>query len=109
MSVFEKDYKDDLTEEEAIDLVDRAIQAGVFNDLGSGSNVDICVISKHEKQPRVYHNYKSDLNVRSYKRKAGYNFPKGTTEWLLETKKIFAEQIVVEDAKSQEDRMEMDE
>lgn len=26
------------------DLVRRAIRAGIFNDLGSGSNVDICVI-----------------------------------------------------------------
>lgn len=44
MSVFESGYKDDLTEEEARDLVRRAIRAGIFNDLGSGSNVDLCVI-----------------------------------------------------------------
>lgn len=32
--------------EEAIDLVAAAIKAGIFNDLGSGSNVDVCVITK---------------------------------------------------------------
>lgn len=44
MAVFERGYKDDMTEEEAVDLVHQAIDSGIFNDLGSGSNVDICVI-----------------------------------------------------------------
>jgi 20S proteasome subunit beta 2 len=26
--------------------VEKAIEAGIFNDLGSGSNVDVCVITK---------------------------------------------------------------
>ena len=33
-----------MTEEEAVELVKQAILAGVFNDLGSGSNVDVTVI-----------------------------------------------------------------
>lgn len=44
MSVFETGWSEDMTEEEGIELVKRAILAGVFNDLGSGSNVDTCVI-----------------------------------------------------------------
>ena len=32
--------------EQAINLVHHAIKAGIFNDLGSGSNVDVCVITK---------------------------------------------------------------
>ena len=32
--------------EEAKELVADAIRAGIFNDLGSGSNVDVCVITK---------------------------------------------------------------
>jgi 20S proteasome subunit beta 2 len=44
MSVLETGFKDELSEEEAIALVARAIRAGIFNDLGSGSNVDITVI-----------------------------------------------------------------
>lgn len=44
IAVFEEGYKDDLEESEAVELVKRAILAGVWNDLGSGSNVDTCVI-----------------------------------------------------------------
>ena len=44
MAVFEADYRDDMEEEEAVELVKRAILAGIFNDLGSGSNCDTCVI-----------------------------------------------------------------
>lgn len=46
MSVFEARWRPDLPEEEAKKLVRDAIAAGVFNDLGSGSNVDLCVIKK---------------------------------------------------------------
>ena len=54
MSVFEAGYKDDMTEDEAKDLVQNAIRAGIFNDLGSGSNVDLAVIrSPPRKGERV--------------------------------------------------------
>lgn len=32
--------------DEGVKIVVEAICAGVFNDLGSGSNVDVCVITK---------------------------------------------------------------
>jgi hypothetical protein len=35
-----------MSEEEAVALVAKAIRAGIFNDLGSGSNVDVCIIRK---------------------------------------------------------------
>jgi 20S proteasome subunit beta 2 len=44
MSVFESTWRENMPEEEAVTLVQRAIGAGIFNDLGSGSNVDICII-----------------------------------------------------------------
>lgn len=44
MSIFESAWKEDMTEAEAVKLVQRAIGAGIFNDLGSGSNCDVCVI-----------------------------------------------------------------
>jgi 20S proteasome subunit beta 2 len=44
MSVFESSWKEGMTEDEAEALVKRAIGAGIFNDLGSGSNVDTCII-----------------------------------------------------------------
>jgi 20S proteasome subunit beta 2 len=44
MSVFETSWRDGLTEDEGIEMVKRAVGAGVFNDLGSGSNIDLCII-----------------------------------------------------------------
>jgi len=44
ISVFENGWVDEMSEEEGVELVKRAILAGIFNDLGSGSNVDITVI-----------------------------------------------------------------
>merc|ERR1711972_337536 len=46
MTVLETGDKDDLTMGEGKTLVANAIKAGIFNDLGSGSNVDVCVITK---------------------------------------------------------------
>jgi 20S proteasome subunit beta 2 len=47
--------------EQAIALVSRAIRSGIFNDLGSGSNVDVCVITKD--QTEMLRNY--EMPVRS--------------------------------------------
>eukprot|EP00536_Pseudo-nitzschia_multiseries_P000632 jgi/Psemu1/300236/fgenesh1_kg.8_\ len=44
MAIFESSWKDDMDEAEAVKLVQRAVGAGIFNDLGSGSNCDVCVI-----------------------------------------------------------------
>lgn len=46
MAVFESRYVEDMEEADAIALVRDAIRAGIFNDLGSGSNVDVTVIKK---------------------------------------------------------------
>jgi len=48
MAIFEARYTEDLEEPEAIALVKDAIRAGIFNDLGSGSNVDVTVIRKDD-------------------------------------------------------------
>jgi hypothetical protein len=39
--------------DEATNLVCAAINAGIFNDLGSGSNVDLCIITKVNSVPWV--------------------------------------------------------
>jgi 20S proteasome subunit beta 2 len=44
MSIFESRWKPNMSFEEARDLVADAIRAGIFNDLGSGSNVDLTAI-----------------------------------------------------------------
>lgn len=78
MSVFEKQWKPDLTEEEGKKVVRDAIAAGVFNDLGSGSNIDLCVIRKGSVDYlRTY----DEANVKG-KRQASYRYPIGTTAVL---------------------------
>jgi len=45
MSVFEDRFKPNLNREDAMQLVRDAIAGGIFNDLGSGSNIDLCIIT----------------------------------------------------------------
>ncbi|KAJ6848521.1 proteasome subunit beta type isoform X1 [Iris pallida] len=82
MAVFESKYKEGLTKEEGIQLVSEAICSGIFNDLGSGSNVDVCVITKGKTE--YLRNHKLP-NPRTYVSSKGYNFTKGHTE-VLSTK-----------------------
>jgi 20S proteasome subunit beta 2 len=88
MAVFESRYKENMSEEEAVDLVDDAIQAGIFNDLGSGGNVDICVI-KAANTVKYMRTHQAP-NERLYRRQKGYVFPRGSTVVLSETKQVFA-------------------
>lgn len=77
MSIFEARYKDDMDVEEAKELVKDAILSGVFNDLGSGGNCDICVITKDGvDMQRGY----VKPNERPFKRT--YDFEAGTTPVL---------------------------
>jgi 20S proteasome subunit beta 2 len=80
MSVFETQWKPTLTEDEAVELASNAIQAGIFNDLGSGSNVDVAIITK-EKTTLKRGFVKP--NQRSQKQKS-YVFARGTTAVLNE-------------------------
>jgi len=48
MSIFETEYKEDMSQEEAVNLVIKAIAAGQVHDLGSGHNTD-CVVIKRGK------------------------------------------------------------
>ncbi|KAJ3118648.1 proteasome core particle subunit beta 2 [Phlyctochytrium bullatum] len=86
MSVFESKWKDGLTRDEAVELVKDAIEAGVFNDLGSGSNVDVCVITKGSTE--YLRNYRRP-NERGPKEQS-YKFTKGTTTFLTEKKLNFS-------------------
>lgn len=46
MAMFEGKFRTDMEEEEAKKLVSEARAAGTLSDLGSGSNIDLSVISK---------------------------------------------------------------
>jgi 20S proteasome subunit beta 2 len=69
-----------------MELVKRAILAGVNNDLGSGSNVDITVVRRDGVQ-RFRNLVKAEAK---YKSKAGMSFPRGTTRtWLTAFRNVF--------------------
>lgn len=88
MSVFETQWKPRLTKDEAIKLCADAIQAGIFNDLGSGSNVDVAVIT--EEKTTLMRNFIAP-NQRAPKQR-NYRFPQGTTA-VLNEKIITKEEI----------------
>lgn len=83
MAIMETEYKDDMTEQEATQLVVKCIEAGIYHDLGSGSNVDVCIIKRDGAH--IQRSYKHD-NFKIFSNPRGYNFPKGTTTVLDEYK-----------------------
>ena len=73
MAILETYYKENMTREEAIELVVRAIEGGIVHDLGSGSNVDVNVITRGKYE--YLRNYKHD-NFKMYSKPGGYTYPK---------------------------------
>lgn len=88
MAMLEMGYKDDLSEEEAKKLVTRAIRAGIFNDLGSGSNVDLTII-REGGDTEIMRGYEKPNAVGDVRAKAlrpsNLAVPKGATAVLKET------------------------
>jgi 20S proteasome subunit beta 2 len=80
MSVFESQWKPDLDRDGAVKICSEAIMSGIFNDLGSGSNVDVCVITP--EKATLLRNYITP-NKRE-KKMRDYRFKKGTTAVLVE-------------------------
>lgn len=104
MSVFESKWTAGLDRDAAVALAAEAISAGIFNDLGSGSNVDVCVIETG-RPTQLLRNYLRP-NERGRKER-DYRFPAGTTAYLGQ--KVFAKgdlskYVTVEDV----DTMEVD-
>lgn len=95
MGVFEADYKVDMEREDAVKLVVAAISAGIFEDLGSGSNVDVCVIERSEETNNetkvdMRRNFvKPTVMPPTHDRLPTYNFAPGTTIVLSETVEEF--------------------
>jgi 20S proteasome subunit beta 2 len=64
-------------------LIDRAIRSGVYNDLGSGSNVDLCIITKDGAE--YLRNYEF-LMDKTYVRQFPVVYPRGTaSEYACQT------------------------
>jgi 20S proteasome subunit beta 2 len=76
MGVFEDGFKPDMSREEGCELVRQAIRAGIFNDLGSGSNVDITVITDGDVEYIRPFEIANDRGVRQN----DYGYKRGTTE-----------------------------
>jgi len=95
MSVFESGWKPELDEETAIKLVRNAIAAGITNDLGSGSNVDITIIRRTESKPDIRRPFE-EIGLRGQKY-GKYTYKKGTTKVLdVQTIKLEIEEEVVQ-------------
>ncbi|KAJ7589844.1 20S proteasome subunit [Mycena floridula] len=77
MAVFETGWEPNMSREAALNLVKNAISAGIFNDLGSGSNVDACIITAN--QTEMLRNVEMP-NQRVQKERT-YVFRRGTTAW----------------------------
>jgi 20S proteasome subunit beta 2 len=60
--------------------VKAAISAGIFNDLGSGSNVDACIITAN--QTEMLRNV--EMPNQRVKKERDYKFRRGTTAWKKE-------------------------
>lgn len=92
MSVLETRYRPDLTEDEAKELVADAITAGIMNDLGSGSNVDLCVIKKDSAE-KLYAVRKIGVTG---KRQLDFSVRPGTTSVYSKTIKKIDVDIIEE-------------
>ncbi|XP_076862392.1 proteasome subunit beta type-10 [Brachyhypopomus gauderio] len=96
VSVFEDRYKPNMELEEAKQLVRDAIAAGIFCDLGSGSNVDLCVIT--EKGAEYLRGY--DQPAQKGQREGTYTYKPGTTPVLETTVSPLTLEIVEESVQS---------
>ena len=98
MSVFETRYKDDMSEEEAIKLVADAILAGIYNDLGSGSNVDVCIL-KANNHVDMRRNYLTPMDVKPFRAmlkppKHFGSWPAGTTKVVSSKETLLASVVI---------------
>lgn len=83
LAIMDSQYKDNITQEEGIKVVVAAIEAGIYHDLGSGSNVDVSVIKRGSVE--YLRNLKSD-NRKVYEKPEGYTFRPERVQVLEEYK-----------------------
>ncbi|XP_072310181.1 proteasome subunit beta type-7 isoform X1 [Eucyclogobius newberryi] len=101
MAVFEDRYKPDMEEEQAKQLVRDAIAAGIFNDLGSGSNIDLCVITKDKVDYLRPHDEANQKGVRvneleAMQQTGDYKYKRGTTGVLTTVVQLLNLEVVEE-------------
>ncbi|GAA6053512.1 hypothetical protein JCM3770_000302 [Rhodotorula araucariae] len=103
MAVFETTWRPNMTRDEAVDVVAAAIEAGIWNDLGSGSNVDVCVIEGEVTPEGKYTGKAKTDYLRNFRmpnekveKERNYKWRRGVTAWTKEEIKHFvvAEEVV---------------
>ncbi|KAA0710072.1 Proteasome subunit beta type-7 [Triplophysa tibetana] len=98
MGILEDGFKTDMDEESAKHLVRDAIHAGVMNDLGSGHNIDLCVITR--KGVDYLRPYQESEYIG--KREGRYKYKPGTTAVLTEHVQHFELELVKESVQTME-------
>ncbi|KAJ7222313.1 nucleophile aminohydrolase [Mycena pura] len=79
MTVFESSWRPNMNRADALQLVKDAISAGIFNDLGSGYNVNACIITATHTE--MLRNVEMPNERATEERRC--NFRRGTTAWKM--------------------------
>ncbi|CAG8523617.1 4514_t:CDS:2 [Paraglomus occultum] len=85
IAVFEERWRENMERDEAIELVKDSIKAGIFNDMGSGFNIDLVVIEKGRAD--FYRNIETPCPT--IEKIGNYKFQPGTTAVLSESFRNF--------------------
>ena len=105
LSVLEAGWKPNLTLDEGKKLVRDAIAAGVFNDLGSGSNINLCIITKDGSQRISPYD---EANQKG-KRQGDYTVKSGASRTeLVTTVPVIVEDVMVRHVEQPESPDDMD-
>ncbi|XP_030051186.1 proteasome subunit beta type-7-like [Microcaecilia unicolor] len=92
MAILEDRFKPDMELKPAMDLLRDAITAGIMCDLGSGSNVDLCVITREKvEMMRGF-----EQPGKRGERYGSYRYQKGTTAVLTQSIKPLEVELVEE-------------
>lgn len=97
MAVLETKWREGITREEAMEVVQEAIESGIWNDLGSGSNVDLVVISGQPGNPDIKVDYLRNHYCPPHRapREMSYRPARGTTRVLKEQLKSLSSAVEV--------------
>lgn len=98
LAVLEDRFQPNMTLEAAQGLLVEAITAGILGDLGSGGNVDACVITK--TGAKLLRTLSSPTEP--VKRSGRYHFVPGTTAVLTQTVKPLTLELVEETVQAME-------
>lgn len=87
MSIMETKFHDNMEQEEARLLCIEAIEAGIYHDLGSGSNVDVCIIDKFgshmQRNVKMYILFLFSGQSRQFLKQIPYSFIQGDTRTIF--------------------------